>query len=357
MKWLIVAGGTAGHINPAIALAKIAKKNNPHLEIIFCGSKDRLEAQIIPSSGFRYLALNIISPAGNIWHKIKSLISLIKAFYLSKKILKKEKVDICIGFGNYISVPILLAAHYLHIPIMLHEQNSYPGKANIFLSKYAKAIVTCFEENIFPKEKTRRYGNPQTSLLQNYHVDKKAAFKLFDLDINLPLVVIMLGSLGSYSVSSIIDQAIDKLADNYQVLISSGKSNTYKYQHVSSKRVKIVPYFDGKTYLSLASLAITRAGATTIAELQALRVPCFLIPSPYVANNHQVKNALSLAHEGCAIVLDEKHLTADLLADKINKYMQENKLLLEMKERANKIQNVDTVKLMIKWIEEIVHES
>ena len=81
MKWLIVAGGTAGHINPAIALAKIAKKNNPHLEIIFCGSKDRLEAQIIPSSGFRYLALNIISPAGNIWHKIKSLISLIKAFY------------------------------------------------------------------------------------------------------------------------------------------------------------------------------------------------------------------------------------------------------------------------------------
>ncbi|QRG87405.1 glycosyltransferase [Bulleidia sp. zg-1006] len=356
MKWMIVAGGTAGHINPALALAKVARKNNPDLEIVFMGSKDRLEAKMIPVANFPFIPLHISSTSGNIVHKIKGLASVFLSIPKCKKILKKEKPDICLGFGNYISVPVLMAAHQLGIPIFLHEQNSFPGKANLFLAKKATMIATCFEENQFPKEKTRLLGNPQASLLKDFQVNKKKAFEAFGLKESLPLVTIMLGSLGSSSVSKIIDEAISFFHDGYQVLISTGQSNDYVYKHLSSERVKIVPYFDGKTYLSLSDLAITRAGATTLSELEALAIPSLLIPSPYVPNNHQEINAMRLVHQGAAVLLREPELTAEKLAKQINQCMEDKQLLKNLKDKALLGQTKDSAEEIIAWIKEVTHD-
>lgn len=357
MKWVIVAGGTAGHINPALALAKVAKKNNPDLEIIFIGSKDRLESKMIPEAGFPFISLPISSPSGNIVHKVKGLVSVFSAIPTCKKILKKEKPDICLGFGNYISVSVLKAAHQLGIPTFIHEQNSFPGKANLFLAKQARAIATCFEQNQFPKKKTRLVGNPQASLLKDFKVDKKKAYEAFNLQEDLPLVTIMLGSLGSASVSKMIDEAIDSFHDSYQVLISTGQSNQYQYKHSSTERVKIVPYFDGKTYLSLSRLAITRAGATTLSELEALAVPSILIPSPYVPNNHQEINAMSLVNKKAAILLKEPTLTSKILAKQINQCMEDPAVYESLKEKALLGKEKDPAREMIAWIEEIIQNE
>lgn len=355
MKWMFIAGGTAGHINPALALAKIAMQQDSSLEIVFVGTKDRLESKLVPEAGFRYLALDIVSPSGSLSHKIKGIGSLLKVYPSCLRLLKNEKVDVCVGFGNYISVPILLAAAQLKIPFFLHEQNSFPGKANRLLAKFASGIVTCFDENVFPKSKTRLLGNPQVSLLKELKVNREETMSSLGLDSKLPLVTIMLGSLGSSSVSKIVDDSLDYLKGSYQVLISTGQSNEYSYQHISNDRFKIVPYFDGKTFLSLSDLAITRAGATTIAELEALQVPAILIPSPYVANNHQEVNAQSLVKQGSAILLKEKELTSSSFSQVVNDLFEHPQELENMKKKAQSIEKKDPAKKMIAWIKESIH--
>ena len=155
MKVMIAAGGTGGHIYPATALAEVLKQKQPESEILFFGSNDRMESTVIPQLGYRFYGLDMKSGNGGFLNKAKSMISLLSAYKQAREILKQERPDICIGFGNYISVPLIMAAHKMGIKTMIHEQNSYAGKANKFLSKYVDAIVSCYEANLsqMPKEK------------------------------------------------------------------------------------------------------------------------------------------------------------------------------------------------------------
>ena len=135
MKVMMVAGGTGGHIYPALSLADILVRNDPDSEVVFFGSNDRLESKIIPERGYRFIGTDMESTGGGILSKFRSLISLWKAEQFACRMLQEEKPDICIGFGNYISVPLIRAAKKMHIPIVLHEQNSYAGKANMYQEK------------------------------------------------------------------------------------------------------------------------------------------------------------------------------------------------------------------------------
>ena len=354
MKMMIVAGGTGGHIYPALALADIFMKENEENEVVFFGSDNRLESRIIPEHGYRFIGVSMVSTQGGLTTKIRSLISLMKAESYAKKVLQKEKPDVCIGFGNYTSVPFIRAAHKLGIPTVLHEQNSYAGKANMYLGRIADAIVGSYSANLeqFPEDKVHLYGNPEATLASEVECTPED-LKQYELDPDKPFVLMMMGSLGSASVSEVLDQTCPLLDDSYQVIIATGKSNSYQFHYRSDDHIRIVDYVDGKKLLKGCQLAVVRAGATTIAELCAIGTASILIPSPYVPNNHQYYNALELSKEGAGVLIEEKDLTAEKLADTVNSLMKDNDRILEMKTNARNLGRTDAAEKMIALCKEL----
>ncbi|MEG2330493.1 undecaprenyldiphospho-muramoylpentapeptide beta-N-acetylglucosaminyltransferase [Anaerorhabdus sp.] len=358
MRVLIATGGTGGHIYPALSLAKALKEENSANEFYFIGSKNRMEATEIPQAGYAYQGIDVIGMNGSIFSKLKSLWLLKKAEKECKEIIKKFNPDIVIGFGNYISVPVLLAAHALHIPTMIHEQNSYAGKANKMLANVADAIVGCYEENMeqFPKNKTRILGNPRASEAAKITVNNQI-MKDLGFDPEKPFVVLVMGSLGSETVNNVLKQASKKMNQKaYQVLIVTGRKcyDDFIQDATESENVKIVSYIDGLATMALADLVVVRGGATTSAEITALGIPSIIIPSPYVPNNHQVKNALSLQNKQAAIMLEEKDCTADALVDKIDFILSNSELREEMKKQAKMMGRPHASQDIIQWINDLV---
>ncbi len=358
MKVMIAAGGTGGHIYPALALAEMLKKEDSSTEIVFFGSDNRMEAKVIPDAGYRFYGITMSGMNGRIAAKAASLLSLIKAEKECRKILHQEKPDICVGFGNYISVPLIKAAHGLSIPTMIHEQNSFAGKANRYLVKYADAIVGCYQSNLeqFPKEKTKLLGNPEASLAAQVQWNPKTLTEL-GLQEDIPFVLFMMGSLGSSSVSNVIDEALPLLHQEYQVVVATGKSNEYVYQYSSDQRVKIVEFVNGKMMLKGCALAVLRAGATTMAEIGAIGTPSILIPSPYVPNNHQYHNAMELVNEKAAAMIEEKDLNAESLAERVNTLMADSSARQQMHTNALKQGKVDAAENMIAWMKELARNG
>ncbi len=358
MKVLIAAGGTGGHIYPALALAEILKEQDPACQIVFWGSSNRMESRLIPEKGYRFYGASMSGMNSGIKAKVKSAVSLLKAKSLARSVIKKEKPDIVAAFGNYISVPIVQAANACHIPVMLHEQNSFMGKANRFLAKKADAIAICYQANKeqMPScaDKMRLTGNPEAQLAAKTVCTKEDLVQV-GLNPDLPFVVFMMGSLGSESVSKVIDEACAKFDSDYQVLIAAGKANDYVYQTKSDDHIHIVPYIDGKKMLKACRLAVVRAGATTMAELSAIGTPAILIPSPNVPNNHQVFNAMELVKQDAAVMLEEKDLSAEKLADMVNGLMKDAARLDTMAANAKMEGHVDAADQMIAWMKELVH--
>ena len=277
---------------------------------------------------------------------------------LTPEILQKEKPHICIGFGNYISVPLIKAAYGLAIPTMIHEQNSFAGKANRYLAKYTDAIVGCYQSNLeqFPKYKTKLLGNPEASIAAHVRWDKHVLTDL-GLQEDIPFVLFMMGSLGSSSVSKVIDEVLPLLHTDYQVVVASGKSNEYVFHYSPNERVKIVEFVNGKMMLKGCALAVLRAGATTMAEIGAIGTPSILIPSPYVPNNHQYHNAMELVKENAATMIEEKDLNAKNFAAKINTLMTDFSAREEMHNNAVKQGKVDAAKDMIAWMKELTRNG
>lgn len=351
---MIVAGGTGGHIYPSLALASILKKQYPDVEIIFCGSNDRMEADVIPANGYRFIGLDIFTGQGNFSNKVKSLYSLLSSMFLCRQILKAEKPDICVGFGNYISAPLMIAAYLLKIPTLLHEQNSFAGKANLMLANFADAIVVCYENAIrqFPHKKVQLLGNPQESIAAvDNHED--TFFEQYAFDKEKPVITFMMGSLGSSSVSRVIDQCLSQIDQNIQILIATGRCNSYDYQTKSDYRIKILPYVDGISALKNSTVSILRAGATTLCEVASVGACAILIPSPYVPNNHQSYNAMALNDKKAAIVIPEKELNAKLLAERINHLVYDESQCALVRKNAKKLAHPNAAYEMVKLMEEL----
>lgn len=357
MKVMIAAGGTGGHIYPAMALAEVLKEKSADSEIVFFGSDNHMEAMVIPQAGYRFYGIKMSGMTSGIRAKIRSALSLIRGEVFCRRMLKKEKPDICVGFGNYISVPFIRAAHRLHIPTMIHEQNSFAGKANRFVSGIADAVVTCYESNAkqMPKANIRLLGNPEASLADRTVWDP-SILKEMGLDPEIPFVVFMMGSLGSSSVSRVIDEACALFDPSFQVVIAAGRSNEYTFTTGSQGRIRIVPYVDGKAMLKGCALAVTRAGATTMAEIGAIGCASVLIPSPYVQNNHQVYNAMELVRQDAAVMIEEKDLTAEHLAETVNGLMKDEERRSKIRENAYRAGRREAAEDMISWMEELINE-
>ena len=357
MKVLIAAGGTGGHIYPALALAERIRQKYPDSEIGFFGSYDRMEHDVIPAAGYEFFGFHMHNPHGGVMDKVKCVGSLVKAQRQCGQLIGTWKPDICVGFGNYISVPLIKAAHKAGIPTMLHEQNSFAGKANRMLSIYADGIVGCYETNLkqLGEKKTRILGNPSATLAADTAWNP-AELEKMGLDSRRPFVLFMMGSLGSASVSKVIDEAIDRF-DDYQVVIAAGASNEYVYRHESKGNVRIVEKVNGRNMLKGCEAAVLRAGATTMAEIEAIGTAAILIPSPYVPNNHQYFNAMELVNRDAAMILEEKDLNAESLAVMLNGLMKDRTRREQMKRNAVVEERKYAADRIIEFMEELTaHE-
>ncbi|WP_297670529.1 undecaprenyldiphospho-muramoylpentapeptide beta-N-acetylglucosaminyltransferase [Thomasclavelia sp.] len=333
MRVIIGAGGTGGHLYPALALVEYIKEKEPESEFLFVGTKDRLESQIVPSKGYNYVGLNVHGLVGNPIKKAIAATVFVKSIFTAKKVVKKFKPDIVIGFGGYPSASVVEAAYRLGYKTMIHEQNSIIGLTNKILIKHVDKIVCCYDlayQN-FPKEKTYKLGNPRASVITS--IKSQEIFSKYGLDKHKPLVTIVMGSLGSKSVNEkLLESLRDFEKKDYQVLYVTGKNYYEEMKNKAGKlnhNVKLVPYIDDMpSLLKNTTLIVSRAGASTMAEISAIGVPSILIPSPYVASNHQEYNARELSERNGALMILEKDLNSKDFVDKVD-YVINNQIVQE----------------------------
>ena len=350
MKILVAAGGTGGHIYPALALIDKFKSCDKNTKVIYVGTKNRMEKDIVPQLGIEFVSIEIYGLTKNVINDIKDIYLIIKDIKEMKKLMLEFKPDVVLGIGGYVTYPVIKAAHKLHIPIFIHEQNAIPGKVNKVTSKYADLIGVSFKESLkYFKGKNAFYsGNPTGDRALSV---KKVNKEDIGLDKNKKLVVIVAGSLGSSTINNKMKEFLN-LVDkkNYQILYITGKNYYDEFiKDKYSKNVKIMPYFDNLPgILKSADLIVTRAGASTIAEIIALNLPSIYIPSPYVANNHQYYNALELKNANCAEMIEEEKLNAKDLLNLVDKMLDNPTPYVNNLKKLNKINASEIIYQKIK---------
>ena len=335
MRVIISAGGTGGHIYPAIAIINKIKEEEPKSDILYIGTSDRMEKDLIPELGIKYEAIDVSGLKRKLTlDNIKVLYQFLKARKNCKKIIKEFNPDVVIGAGGYVTGPVIWAAKKLGKKTFIHEQNSVVGLSNKYLTKYADKIGVSFETTLssFPKEKVVLTGNPCSEKALKM---KKANKEDYGLNKNKKLVLIVMGSLGSKTINDKIVSFLNSFKNkDYQVMFVTGNSYYEKVKNLKvPENVKIVPFiYEMPSLMKSTDLMITRAGASTMSEILVLNVPSIFIPSPYVTNNHQYKNAMDLVNKNAGLILEEKDVTKENLINLIDK-------TLSNKEQYNTIKN------------------
>jgi len=313
MRIIISGGGTGGHIYPAIAIADALKKREPLIDILFVGAEGRMEMEKVPAAGYPIKGLWISGlqrklTLSNLMFPVKVMHSMMRC----RAIIKSFHPDAVIGVGGYASGPLVNVASRMGIPSVLQEQNSYPGITNKLLAKKAAKICVAYPEmeRFFPKEKIKLTGNPMRSQLGKT-ITRQEAATLFGLDPEKKTILAVGGSLGARTINETIRQAYDLLKDrnDIQVLWQIGKLYATQYLETPVAKLSGVRpsvYIDRMDMAyALADVVIARAGAMTISELCLTGKAAILVPSPYVAEDHQTHNAMSLVKLGAALLIKD----------------------------------------------------
>lgn len=316
VRVLLAAGGTGGHVYPAIAIADAIRSANPEASLLFVGTRDRMEWETVPKSGYDIRSVWIsgfhrrLTPQ-NLLFPVKLAASLFQSW----SILRSFRPDVVVACGGFAAGPVGWVAAKMGIPIVIQEQNSFPGVTNRLLAKHAELIFTAFTDaaDHLPAEKVRLEGNPVRSTLQKS--SKEDAMAHFGLDEDSPVLLVLGGSGGALAINRAMMDQIDDLHDALGVQIiwqcgqkyEAGLRNELDEEEYPNLR--LVPYIDNMpAAYSAADLVLTRAGAGTCSELMLLGQPAILVPSPNVAGDHQAKNAASMTESGAAVKLDETNL-------------------------------------------------
>ena len=356
MRAIIVAGGTGGHIYPAVAIINKIKDKEPNSEILYI-TTDRMEKDIIPKMGIKFVGIEMTGlNRKNIFSNITVLKKYRKALKEAKKIIEDFKPDVVIGAGGYITAPVLYASKKLKYPILIHEQNSIPGVSNKFIASFADRICVSLPNsvNYFPKNKTIYTGNPRSEEI----IYKKIFFKTeLGFKEDKKLVVFVMGSLGSLTMTEKLKELIPAFKDkNYQVLVITGNNYYESYKDVEiPENVKIVPFLDNLiNLLKDTDLLVSRAGASTIAEITAIGLPAILVPSPYVTNNHQYKNAKDLEDQGACCIVTEEEFSKEKLLEVIDNLFCNEEIYSKMKESSKKLGINDSATRIYNEIRKII---
>lgn len=357
MRVIMVAGGTGGHIYPAIAIMNKLKEKEKDVQFLYIGTTDRMEKDIIPKLGIRFEGIPMKGlDRKHFFSNFFVLSQTFHAIQTSKKLIREFQPDIVIGAGGYITVPVLYAAHRLGIPTLIHEQNSIPGLSNQFISKFSRTICVSLPNSLelFPKEKVVYTGNPRSEEILN--VSTLSREKL-GFSKHQKFVIVVMGSLGSTTMTKKIKELIPHFCEqDYQVLVITGKNYYEEYQDLStSKNVKIVPFLDNLIeYMKDADLMISRAGASTIAEITAIGLPSILVPSPYVTNNHQYKNAKELEEKGACVIVTEEEFSSDVILSRIDEILFDSKKYEEMAKKSRELGIDDSATRIYQEIKKLV---
>ena len=353
---LIAAGGTGGHINPALGTAGYIKEKNPDAEILFVGTKEKMEATLVPKAGFNIEFIDIqgfyrsFKPE-DIKHNLVTLSKLLRSSSQAKKIIKKFKPDLVIGFGGYVSGPVLRMAAKMKIPTAIHEQNAFPGVTNKALAKKVGRVMLTSEkaaQYMKPKNPVTVTGLPIRGDILS--ADAEECRKNLNLG-GLPLILSMGGSLGAKPVNdAVFGMICAKANDNDCVFLhATGKNGTDFTGRLEEAgvdlsthdNIRITEYIDIPKCLPAADLVICRSGASTLSELQATGKGSILIPSPYVAENHQYHNAMALVNNGAALIIEEKDLTPEKLTETVNSLLADREKLSQLGKNARDMAVID----------------
>ena len=357
MRVVISAGGTGGHIYPAIAIINKIKEHEPNSDFLYIGTTNRMEKDIIPQMGIKYVGIEMGGLKRKLtWDNFKILKKFFDARKKCLQIIKEFDPDIVIGVGGYVTAPVIWAGHKLGKKTFIHEQNSVVGLSNRYLSGIVDKVGVSFESTIkcFPKNKAILTGNPCSEKALNM---KKADKKDYGLSNDKKLVLIVMGSLGSTSINNKILSFINDFKDkDYEVMFVTGKDNYDRMSKcVVANNIKIVPYInDMPSLMKTTDLMITRAGASTISEITALGVPSIFIPSPYVSNNHQYKNAMDLVNRGAGLLLEEDKLNSLNLISLIDNVMNDQKKYKDIKTKVKEIGIKDSGERIYNILKELI---
>ena len=351
MRILMAGGGTAGHINPALAIADMLRDKHPDAEILFVGVKGKMETTLVPAAGY---PLKTVTVRGfqrrislkNIARNVSAAYHVVTAGVEAARIIKEFQPDFAIGTGGYVCGPVLRQAAKRGIPVLLHESNALPGVTVKMLSRYAKVVMVANEAALgrLPEGTNARVtGNP---LRRNFTVqDKETARRELGLD-ERPMVLCFGGSLGARHLNEAVAGVLKRntKAEQLQFIVGTGKGeNAQRMQRLLEEygvkpdgvHVQVREYIDDMPRcMAAADLVVSRCGAMTISELPAMKKPAILVPSPYVAENHQYYNAMALADRGAAVCIEEKDLTDERLWDTIEKTALDAATLSRMSEAA-----------------------
>ena len=354
MRVIVSAGGTGGHIYPALAIINKIKEHDKDAEFLYIGTTTRMEKDIIPSHNIDYVGLDTYGIQRKLsLNNIKAVFKFLSAIKKSKKIIKDFKPDIVIGCGGYVMAPVIYAAKKCGCKTLVHEQNSVLGLSNKIMLKYTDTLCTSFKSMKVDGVNVVYTGNPQGDSVHNLVPYSKRKFGLTD---DKKLVLIVMGSLGSKTVNEVLKSSLTKFDSSYEVLIVTGKNYYESYKQIKrNSNVFVEPFIDNLNRLfSKTDLLVSRAGATTISELIGTNTPTIFIPSPYVTENHQYKNAMDLVNNNAARIIEEKNLTSDKLVDEINKLINNEKELKEIKSNLKKLEVLDAGEKIYNEIEKLV---
>lgn len=313
LRVLMSGGGTGGHIFPAIAIAQEIQKRYPNAEFLFIGAEGKMEMEKVPQAGFKIKGLNIAGfNRSNLLANFKLPFKIISSLWKARQIIKDFKPDFAVGTGGFASGPALFIASQMGIPIFIQEQNSLPGKTNLFLAKRAKAVFTAYPnmEHFFSGTKTHFLGNPIRQNIITDLVGSSEAKTKLGLNKNKLTILSVGGSLGSKTLNDAWDEHLsDLIQQDYQLIWQTGKNYVESQLQTADSRLQKSEFItDMSLAYSAADVIVSRAGAIAISELSVAKKAILLVPFPFAAEDHQTKNALTLVKQNAARMVKDSEM-------------------------------------------------
>ena len=332
---LVSGGGTGGHIFPALSIANEVHRRHPEWGILFVGAEGRMEMEKVPAAGYKIIGLPVSGfDRKRLWRNFAVGIKLLKSMVKANNILKDFKPDIAIGVGGYASGPMLKAAQKQGIPTLLQEQNSFAGVTNKLLAAKAERICVAYEgmERFFPKEKIVLTGNPVRRNLLECGATPEQARQAMGMDPAKKTILIIGGSLGARTVNNAVMAGLKRIGETYgvQVIWQTGKIYDQQCREALEasgvKNVAQMPFISNMDMAyRAADLVVSRAGASSISELQLLGKAAILVPAPNVAEDHQTKTALALVNRDAAMMVTDADAAEHLVGTMLDTVMDSEK--------------------------------
>ncbi|NLS45564.1 MAG: undecaprenyldiphospho-muramoylpentapeptide beta-N-acetylglucosaminyltransferase [Firmicutes bacterium] len=344
MKVMIAGGGTGGHVYPGITIAKTLLEREPDAHIMFVGTKRGLEADVVPKEGFNLVFIDVTGFRRKLsTETFLTIYRAVKSFFQATTIIKAFKPEVVVGTGGYVSGPVILAAWFLRIPTLIHEQNALPGYTTRILSRLACVVGLTYPESVkyFPQSiKTRLTGNPVRRSILETTRDKGSA--AFGIDPKTTTILVFGGSQGARAINKVMVQVLPEVMGfkDIQVIYQTGKHDYSRVikelkttcgEALGTRNLTVKEYIYRMDYaMACADLVVSRAGAISIAEITGRGLPSILIPFPSSAEGHQEKNAEALESAGAAFMIREKDLSPESLIHAISGILKDKDQLRRM---------------------------